>query len=96
MMNRVQLCLNYEHGILLKERIIMLAPDKESVLKWHTFFLLLLMFLVRISKCLAFLGPNHNWLEKAHAGRFSSSVLNFSVAKAIDFCSTIKMSQFRN
>ena len=37
-MNVVQLYLNFdEHEIPLKGKIIMLAPDTESVLKWHTF-----------------------------------------------------------
>ena len=37
-MNVVQLYLNFdEHEIPLKGKIIMLAPDTENVLKWHTF-----------------------------------------------------------
>lgn len=70
---------------------MMLAPDTESV-----YFLLFLMFLIRISKCLALLWPNQNWLEKVHAGSLSIIVLNFTVANRINFSSTIEMSQFRN
>lgn len=74
----------------------MLVPAQQECVEMAHIFLLLLMFLVRISKCLAFLGPNWKWVEKIHAGRFFSTVLYFRVANGIDFYSTILLLQFRN